>query len=83
MTLTWPLWKAHWRTVLATATVAAALEASGLALFLYMFIQNPTRILPVVGASLLIFLCFHVGISALHAKLISHPGFAERYAIYD
>jgi hypothetical protein len=38
-----------------------------------MFVHDPYRVLPVAGASLLIFLLFHVGISALHAKLISHP----------
>jgi hypothetical protein len=77
MNLTWPLWKANWRDVLATAALAAALEAGGLALFLYMFIQNPTKVLPVMGASLLAFWCFHVGVSALHAKLISHPAFSD------
>jgi hypothetical protein len=38
-----------------------------------VFIQDPNRVLPVVGGSLLIFLFFHVAVSALHAKLISHP----------
>ena len=78
--MTWPLWKANWREVLATAALAAGLEAGGLALFLYMFIQNPTRILPVACASLLVFLCFHVGVSALHAKLISHSDVSDAAA---
>jgi hypothetical protein len=73
MNLTWSLWKANWRDVLATAAVAAGLEAGAFSLFLYMFIQDPNRVLPVVGGSLLIFLFFHVAVSALHAKLISHP----------
>ena len=73
MNLTWSLWKANWRDVLATAALSAGLEAGALSLFLYMFLQDPNRVLPVVGASLLIFLLFHVGVSALHAKLISHP----------
>ncbi len=73
MNLTWPLWKANWRVVLASAAVAAGLEAGAFSLFLCMFVQDPNRVLPVVGGSLLIFLFFHVGVSALHAKLISHP----------
>jgi hypothetical protein len=73
MNLTWSRWKANWRDVLTTAAVAAGLEAGALSLFLYMFLQNPGRVLAVVGASFLIFLFFHIGISALHAKLISHP----------
>ena len=73
MNLTWPLWKANWRDVLATAALSAGVEAGALCLFLYMFVQSPSRVLPGVGGSLLIFLFFHVGISALHAKLISHP----------
>lgn len=77
MNLTWPLWKAKWREVLATAAVAAALEAGAFSLFLYMFVQDPYRVLPVVGASLLIFGFFHVGVSALHAYLISHPALSD------
>ena len=68
MNLTWPLWKANWRDVLATAAVAAGLEAGAFCLFLYMFFQILSRVLPVVGGSLLIFLFFHVGVSALHAS---------------
>jgi hypothetical protein len=73
MNLSWSLWKENWRDVLATAAFAAGLEAGTFSLFLYMFIQDPHRVLPVVGASLLIFWFFHVGVSALHAYLISHP----------
>jgi hypothetical protein len=73
MNLTWSLWKANWKDVLATAAVAAGLEAGAFSLFLYMFVQDPNRVLPVVGGSLLIFWLFHVGVSALHAYLISHP----------
>ena len=80
MNLTWPLWKANWRDVLATLALAAGLEAGALCLFLYMFIQVPSRVLPVVGGSFLIFLLFHVGVSALHAKLISHPAFSDALA---
>jgi hypothetical protein len=73
MNLTWSLWKANWRDVLANAALSAGLEAGAFSLFLYMFVHDPYRVLPVAGASLLIFFFFHVGISALHAKLISHP----------
>jgi hypothetical protein len=73
LNLTWSLWKANWRDVLATAAVAAGLEAGAFSLFLYMFVQDPHRVLPVVGGSFLIFWFFHVGVSALHAHLISHP----------
>jgi hypothetical protein len=73
MNLNWSLWKANWQDVIATAVLCAGLEAGAFSLFLYMFIQNPSRVLPVVGGAFLIFLFFHVGISALHAKLISHP----------
>ena len=77
LNLTWSLWKANWRDVLETAAVAAGLEAGTFALSLYMFSQDPSRVLPVVGASLLIFLFFHVGVSALHAKLISSSPFGR------
>ena len=77
LNLSWPLWKANWKDVLATAAVAAALEAGGFSLFLFMFVQAPNRLLPVVGASLLVFWLFHVGVSALHACLISHPAFSR------
>lgn len=77
MNLTWSLWKRKWRDVLATATFAAGLEAAAFCLFLYMFVQNRDRVLPVVGGSLLIFWCFHVGVSALHAHLISHPALSN------
>jgi hypothetical protein len=80
MSLTWPLWKANCREVFATAALAAGLEAGALCLFLYMFIQVPSRLLPVVGGSFLIFLFFHVGVSALHAKLMSHPAFSDALA---
>jgi hypothetical protein len=73
MNLTWTLWKANWRDVLATAALSAGLEAGALSLFLYMFVLDRNRVLAVAGASLLVFLFFHVGVSALHAKLISHP----------
>jgi hypothetical protein len=76
MNLTWPLWKANWQDVLATATLCAGLEAGAFSLFLYMFILNPSRLLSVVGGTFLIFLFFHMGVSALHAKLISHPALA-------
>lgn len=77
MNLTWSLWKVNWRDVFATAAVAAGLEAGAFFLFLYMFIQNPNRVLPVVAGSFLIFWFFHVGISALHACLISHPALSD------
>jgi hypothetical protein len=79
MNLTWPLWKANWKEVVATLALAAALEAGALCMFLYMFIQVSNRILPVVGGAFLIFLLFHVGVSALHAKLISHPAFSKAF----
>jgi hypothetical protein len=80
MNMTWSLWKASWKEVLETAAIAAGLEAGALSLFLYMFLQHPNRVLPVVGASLLIFFFFHVGVSALHAKLISHPALSGTVA---
>jgi hypothetical protein len=80
MSLTWPLWKENWRDVLATAALSASLEAGALCLFLYMFIQIPSRVLPIVGGSFRIFLFFHVGVSALHAKLITHPAFSDAFA---
>ena len=77
MHLTWSLWRVNWRDALATAAVAAGLEAGAFSLFLYMFIQDPNRLLPVVGGGLLIFWFCHVGISALHAYLISHPALSD------
>ncbi len=73
LNLTWPLWKASWRDVLATATVAAGLATGAFAMFMYMFFQDPNQLLPIVGGSFLVFWLFHVGVSALHAYLISHP----------
>jgi hypothetical protein len=83
MNLTWSLWKANCRDVLATAAIAAGLEAGAFCLFLYMFVQDPNRVLPVVGGSLLIFWSFHVGVSALHAYLISHPALSDVVAPID
>jgi hypothetical protein len=80
MNLTWSLWKASWKEVLETAAISAGLEAGAFSLFLYMFVHDPNRVLPVVGASLVIFLFFHVGVSALHAKLISHPALSSTVA---
>ena len=80
MNLTWSLWKVNWKEVLETAAIAAGLEAGAFSLFLYLFVQDPNRVLPVVGASLLIFLFFHVVVSALHAKLISHPALSATVA---
>ncbi len=51
MNLNWSLWKANWQDVLATAALSAGLEAGAFSLFLYMFIQNPSRVLPVVGGT--------------------------------
>lgn len=59
--------------VFATAIVAAGLETGAFAIFMYMFLQDPNQLLPNVGGSLLVFLLFHVGVSALHAYLISRP----------
>ena len=81
MNLTWPLWKLNGSDVLATAAVAAGFEAGAFLLSLYMFIQDPNRVLPVVAGSFLIFWFFHVGISALHACLISHPALSA-WTIY-
>lgn len=80
MNMSWTLWKENWRDVLATAAVAAGLEACAFSLFLYMFFQHPHRVLPVVGGSLLIFWFFHVGVSALHACLISRPALSGTVA---
>jgi hypothetical protein len=80
MNLSWPLSRANWRYVLATAAVAAGFEAGTLSLFLYMFVQDAHRLLPVVGGSFLVFGFFHVGVSALHAYLISHPAHSSDVA---
>jgi hypothetical protein len=71
LNLPWSLWKAKWRDVLATATVAAGLNTGAFAVFMYMFVQDPNQLLPIMGGSLLVFWFFHVGVSALHAYLIS------------
>ncbi len=80
LNLSWSSWKASWKDVLATAAIAAGLEAGAFSLFMFMFVQNPHRLLPVVGGCLLVFWCFHVCISALHAWLISHPALAHTVA---
>jgi hypothetical protein len=80
LNMTWSLWRAHWRDALATATVAAGLEAGAFAVFMYMFFQDPNRLLPIVGGSFLVFWLFHVGVSALHAYLISHPSLSSAIA---
>jgi len=69
----WTRWKTNWRDVLATVTVAAGLETGAFAMFMYMFVQDPNQLLPIVGGSLLVFWFFHMGVSALHAYLISRP----------
>lgn len=71
LNLPWPLWKVNWRDVLATAAVAAGLETGAFAVFMVMFVQDLNQLLPILGASLLVFWLFHVGVSALHAYLIS------------
>jgi hypothetical protein len=68
--LTWTHSKTNWRDVLATATVAAGLETGAFAMFMYMFVQTPNQLLPIVGGSFLAFWLFHVSICALHAYLI-------------
>lgn len=73
LNLPWPLWKANCGDVLATAAVAAGLETGAFAVFMYMFVQDQNQLLPIVGGSFLVFWLFHVGVSALHAYLISHP----------
>jgi hypothetical protein len=73
LNLPWTHWKTNWRDVLATATVAASLETGAFAVFMYMFVQDSNQLLPIVGGSLLLFWCFHVGVSALHAYLITRP----------
>jgi hypothetical protein len=73
LNLPWPLWKANWRDVLATATVAAVLGTGAFAVFMCMFVQDSNGLLPLVGGSLPVFWLFHVGVSALHAYLINHP----------
>src|ERR1700691_3054184 len=73
LNLPWTRWKTNWRDVLATATVAAGLEAGAFAMFMYMFVQDPNQLLPIVGGSLLVFWLFHLGVAALHAYLISRP----------
>lgn len=80
LNLPWTHWKADWRDVLATATVAAGLETGAFAVFMYMFVQDPNQLLPVVGGSLLVFWFFHVGVSALHAYLISRPTLSDAIA---
>jgi hypothetical protein len=71
--LPWTHWKTNCRDVLVTATVAAGLETSAFALFMFMFFQDPNQLLPIVGGSFLLFWFFFVGVSALHAYFMSHP----------
>lgn len=73
LNLPWTRWKANYADVLATAIVAAGLETGAFAMFMYMFFQDPGQLLPIVGGSFVVFWLFHVGVSALHAYLISHP----------
>ncbi len=76
----WSLWKENWRDALATAAVAAGLEAGAFAVFMYMFTQDPNQLLPIVGGSLLVFWLFHMGVSALHAYLISRSTLSGAFA---
>ena len=69
----WSQWKRHYAKNFGTASVAALLEAGTFLLFLYMFIQTPTRLVLVVGGAFGLFWIFHVGVSALNAYLLSHP----------
>jgi hypothetical protein len=80
LNLSWPLWKENWRGVLATATVAAGLETGAFALFMYMFVQDPNQLLPILGGSLLVFWFLHLGVSALHAFQISRPTHSDAIA---
>lgn len=76
----WSLWKENWRDALATAAVAAGLEAGAFAVFMYMFTQDPNQLSPIVGGSLLVFWLFHMGVSALHAYLISRSTLSRAFA---
>jgi len=67
LNLPWSAWKASWRDVLATATVAAGLETGAFAVFLYMSSRIRVDCYRSWAASLLIFWFFHVGVSGLHA----------------
>ncbi len=69
----WCTWKRHWGDNFTTAALAACLEAGAFSLFLYMFSQDFHRLAAVAAVAVLAFLIFHVGISALHAYLVSRP----------
>ncbi len=79
----WSVWKRDWADNFKTAAVAACLEAWAFALFLYMFSQDGYRLLIVVAGGLAVFWLFHVGVSALHAHLLSHPRIAPIYPPTD
>jgi hypothetical protein len=68
----WSDWKRHWRDNVSVGALAACLETGAFALFLYMFVQD-YRLPTVTAIALLVFLAFHIGISALHAFILTHP----------
>jgi hypothetical protein len=68
----WSLWKSNWADNLWTASVVATMQSAAFLLFLYLFMQEPHRLILMGGASLLVFWIVNVGASALNASLISH-----------
>jgi hypothetical protein len=68
----WSLWKSKWAGNLWTAFVVAILQSGAFLLFLYLFMQEPSRLILMGGASLLVFWIINVGASALNASLLGH-----------
>ena len=77
----WAQWKGHYAENLATATLAALLEAGAFFLFLYILIRTPQRLFGVAGCAFALFWMFHVGISALNAYLLSRPKIARAMTV--
>jgi hypothetical protein len=69
----WSLWKSNWTDNLWTASVVAIMQSGAFLLFLYLFMQEPRRLILMGGASLFVFWIINVVASALNAYLLSHP----------
>jgi hypothetical protein len=68
----WSLWKSNWAGNLWTASMVATLQSGAFLLFLYLFMQEPRRLILMGGTSLLAFWIINVVASALNASLSSH-----------
>jgi hypothetical protein len=63
----WSQWKAHPGNALRPAAEVAAVIAGSLLIFLYLFIQEPRRLLLVGGGAFVVLWLFLVGVSAATA----------------